>query len=425
MYRVGFGDFFLVTLPTAAGPRHILIDCGVHAGDLGSIKDAINDMAKETGGNLALLIVTHRHADHISGFATCKEVFSKFNVERIWMSWFENPNNEDAKRFQANLTAVAMQLASALTARDDPDSQEFKYMAENITGSSLGFGAGSSNAVALSVLHGAFDGKQPPIDYYQAGDPAKLPQDLIAAGLTAQVLGPPIDPAFISQMNSSNQQYLAGEDRSNSAHLKPPFRDEFKVDAEQYPPTAFEHYPAKEIEKIVNEVQPDLMAAKARQADNTLNNQSLVVLFAFGGKTLLFVGDAQWGNWENFLFGGKVAADGHPILTDQSKNILGQVDFYKVGHHGSSNATPITAVNALRQGCVAMCSTQPGCYGKASSGTEVPRVLLLDALDKKTNKQLARSDEIPAGGKPPTQGLGPVPPVFKVPTRELFIDYIF
>ena len=40
MYRVGFGDFFLLTVPTADGPQHILIDCGVHAANIGSMPDA-------------------------------------------------------------------------------------------------------------------------------------------------------------------------------------------------------------------------------------------------------------------------------------------------------------------------------------------------------------------------------------------------
>ena len=425
MYRVGFGDFFLLTVPASPEPKHILIDCGVHAGDLGSIEDAISDMAKETGGNLALLVMTHRHADHISGFATCKDVFSKFNVERIWMSWFEDPNDKDASRFQANLTAVATQLTSALAARSDADSQELKSMAENITGPLLGFGAGPSNAVALAVLHGSFNGKQPPIDYYKAGDPADLPQELIDAGLTAQILGPPIDPTLVSQMNGKNEQYLAGADESDSTPLRPPFPMVFESDAKHYPLAAFGSYSYDDIEKSVNSAQPDLTGAKARQADNTLNNQSLVILFTFGGKTLLFVGDAQWGNWENFLFGGKVGTDGHTTLTAQSIKILNDIDFYKVGHHGSTNATPIDAVKALRKGCVAMCSTQPGCYGKVGSGTEVPRGPLLDQLNKQTNGQLARSDEIPANGKPPTPGLGAVPSAFKVPTGELFIDYNF
>ena len=39
MYRVGFGDFFLLTVPGKQGPAHILIDCGVHAADIHSIGD--------------------------------------------------------------------------------------------------------------------------------------------------------------------------------------------------------------------------------------------------------------------------------------------------------------------------------------------------------------------------------------------------
>ena len=46
MYRVGFGDFFLLTVPSDDGPQHILIDCGVtpgktKKGDIGTIKDAV------------------------------------------------------------------------------------------------------------------------------------------------------------------------------------------------------------------------------------------------------------------------------------------------------------------------------------------------------------------------------------------------
>jgi beta-lactamase superfamily II metal-dependent hydrolase len=421
MYRVGFGDFFLLTVPTDAGPKHILIDCGVHAGDIGSIKDAVEQMAKETGGNLALLIMTHRHADHISGFATCKDVFSQFTVERVWMSWFENPNDTNAVKFQSNLVAVAAQLKQALAARTDPDSKELTNMAENITGEPLGFGGASSNSVALGVLHGGFKNR-PPIDYYQAGDQATLPQDLIDAGLGAQILGPPIDPALVSQMNGKNEQYLATNDQSNLTPIVP-FARAFQTDAPHYPPVAVDH---DAIEKSVNDAQPDLLAAKARQSDNTLNNQSLVVLFTFRGKTLLFVGDAQWGNWENFLFGGPVGTPGHTNLTDKSESILAAVDFYKVGHHGSTNATPIDAAGALRDGCVAMCSTQPGIYGSEARNTEVPRIPLLDALDKKTKNQLVRSDQIIAGTAKLDLKLGSPPLIFILgPDKKLFIDYDF
>jgi len=91
MYRVGFGDFFLFTLP---GPQHILIDCGVTRGktgkgDIATIKTAVKDMAAETNSKLALLIVTHRHQDHIIGFSRCAEEFSKFKVDAVWMPIWE------------------------------------------------------------------------------------------------------------------------------------------------------------------------------------------------------------------------------------------------------------------------------------------------------------------------------------------------
>src|SRR5689334_17732026 len=57
MYRVGFGDFFLLTVPATGGPKHILIDCGVHSKDTHSIQAAVNHMAAETGKHLALIIL--------------------------------------------------------------------------------------------------------------------------------------------------------------------------------------------------------------------------------------------------------------------------------------------------------------------------------------------------------------------------------
>jgi hypothetical protein len=160
--------------------------------------------------------------------------------------------------------------------------------------------------------------------------------------------------------------------------------------------------------------------AIAAQADNTINNQSVVVLFTFNGKKLLFAGDAQWGNWQNFLFGGALGAPGHTKLTPEAIAILKSIDFYKVGHHGSTNATPIDALEAMRDGIVAMCSTAIGAYGKVSNNSEVPRVPLMEALNKKTGGKLARSDQVAVSGAP---AIGdPLNPVFSTP-GTLFIDY--
>jgi hypothetical protein len=364
--------------------------------------------------------MTHRHADHISGFTKCKDVFSQFTVEQVWMSWFEDPSDKAAVNFQKNLALMAEQMKLALAARNRPEDDELDFMVENIIGEALGAAGGGSNDVALQVLHGGFKNKAP-VAYYKAGDTPKLPQDLVDAGLTAQILGPPHDLALVAQMNGKNEQYLAANDPSVATPVAP-FDEVFRITAQRYPTAAFREYNRHEIEQSVMDLQPDMLAAKARQADKTLNNQSLVVLFTFNGKHLLFAGDAQWGNWENFLYGGKAGASGHTALTQQSRSILASLDFYKVGHHGSTNATPKDALNAMREGCVAMCSTEPGCYGKPSSGTEVPRIPLLEAIEKRTDNQLACSDQVEAGDKPANIDRPALAKAFST-SGELYIDY--
>jgi beta-lactamase superfamily II metal-dependent hydrolase len=422
MFRVGFGDFFLVTVPTSGGDKFILIDCGVHYKDAGSIKDAVAQMQKDCDSQLALLIMTHRHADHISGFGTCADVFKEFTVERVWMSWFEDQTDGTAKAFQASLTAVAGRMGQALALRtaatEDDETRQLQAMAENITGGMAATGRPTGNQAALDVLHGGFK-NTPEYDYYRAGDIPTLPPDLVAAGLTADILGPPGDLQLVKVMTNKTQQYLsaAGQLAETGAPV-PPFPKAFIADASDYPSSAFKYYAPQRIAALIDDVQPDALAAAARAADKTLNNQSLIVHFGFGGKNLLFVGDAQWGNWENFLYGGAYGP-GRTALVEQANTILSQLDFYKVGHHGSANATPKDAVTAMRDGCVGMCSTEEHAYN------EVPRGPLLAALSQKMKGQLARSDQVPAGNEKAASDAGDVPSQFTDPTGALFIDYAF
>ena len=83
MYRVGFGDCFLLSLPVARETRHILIDCGVHSqGDIHSLKDVVANIASVTSHKLAVVIATHAHQDHLAGFATPVRVPSSRRPQR-------------------------------------------------------------------------------------------------------------------------------------------------------------------------------------------------------------------------------------------------------------------------------------------------------------------------------------------------------
>ena len=71
--------------------------------------------------------------------------------------------------------------------------------------------------------------------------------------------------------------------------------------------------------------------------NNATNNASLVLAFELskGGKVLLFVGDAQAGNWWSWSE-GEFDDDGTKVT---AQDLLGRTVLYKVGHHGSYNAT--------------------------------------------------------------------------------------
>ena len=446
MYRIGFGDFFLLTVPTKSGPQHILIDCGVHAGNIGTIGACVQDLVKETGRKLALVIATHFHADHLSGFATHFDEFAKFEVGAVWITNRLDPGDKHAMKFQAQLTSLAHQLALQLGARDDEAGRQALDKVQNALGVQLGAAGDGHNARALQLLRSGFKNK-PPVYYYQGGDHPVLP-DVLKGAITAQLLGPsPKDSngEFSATDNRTEQYLAAAAEQGISGETVTPFEKEWPASAADYPPEVFGSFRTDEqidaraigrpadLEARLAAVQPDVLAATADALDGTLNNQSLVVLFTCKGKKLLFVGDAQWGNWEFWLY-GKAVTGKDPGITATAKGILGSIDFYKVGHHGSTNATPIPAVGALNQTCVAMCSTEMGDppnrarpYGDPKKGTEVPRTKLMDALEKQTNNKLVRSDWIGVTGFPAAKEahaeLPKLPNNFS--TGPLYIDYVF
>ena len=77
--------------------------------------------------------------------------------------------------------------------------------------------------------------------------------------------------------------------------------------------------------------------------------------------------------------------------------MLADVDFYKVGHHGSLNATPRKLLweafkkRKGRQLCTMM-STMAGKHGRTASKTEVPRRTLVTALKSRRSSAQEHSE---------------------------------
>ena len=454
MYRVGFGDFFLVTVPSSDGPQHILIDCGVTGGtsgkgDIASIKSAVRHMAGETNGKLALIIVTHRHEDHIIGFSRCATEFEKFKVGAIWMPYWETEYAADVQKFQDDLQGIALDLRAAALAGDaNAAMDEILGIVGNATGISKEGPGGGTNAKSLDLLKNRL-GVKP--DYYFKGQKPKLPAGLVKAGLVAEILGPPPADALafmkLSDLKKGVGQYLdaaTGNGGGTKITIKP-FGPEFIATAADYPPSVFrewaprapgalpdfaKRYP-EALEKAVKGAVPESLLLAAKALDDMLNNQSLVVLFTWKDRKLLFAGDAQAGNWEYWLYDldtPKSDPTGEQ-LSKEGRDILGSLDFYKVGHHGSTHATPISAVEAMGKDFVAMCSTQEGSFGSVQNNSEVPRTPLLEALAKKS--ALVRSDQIAAkvNGQtipavPGAPAKLPKPKSGKFEIGECYVDYL-
>jgi len=83
MYRPGFGDCFLVSLPgSSSTPWHLLLDCGVHVGtpnEVDLMKRVARDLAATTGGRLDVVVASHDHWDHLSGFLQARSVFDQIS----------------------------------------------------------------------------------------------------------------------------------------------------------------------------------------------------------------------------------------------------------------------------------------------------------------------------------------------------------
>src|SRR5438045_1321555 len=107
-------------------------DCGVIIGTeeaQARMTQVVENIAVQTGGKIDLLIVTHEHWDHVSGFVQAKEVFEeKLEFKNVWLAWTEKIGNPIADRLRAEhqkkrkrLRAALAQIAPGLAASADRD----------------------------------------------------------------------------------------------------------------------------------------------------------------------------------------------------------------------------------------------------------------------------------------------------------------
>jgi L-ascorbate metabolism protein UlaG (beta-lactamase superfamily) len=415
-YQVGFGDCFLVTFVYVAGDRRsVLIDFGttelpaVGGRRLQPSKHMpllANEIQKDCMGSLTAVVATHRHADHISGFATdgatgkSGEIIKKLNPKLVLQPWTEDPNAEtDAKKATRDSSRSPKSFTSGLQAMHDiahdvvaiterppawmsaalrkelsfigQDNIRNKSAVENL----LAMGAARS-ARAVWAHHGSPSGLDP-----------------LLPGVKVHVLGPPNleqTEKIRKQRSTDPDQFwhlLAGPKSLHGANVLAHGLARAGNGRAALP------VEARWFRKRLDRMRGDQLLQIVRTLDNQMNNTSLILLFEVGGRKLLFPGDAQIENWSYAL---QEAED-----AEKTRALLADVDVYKVGHHGSLNATPKKLLweSFTKKGkskrLRTILSTLPGKHGKVANKTEVPRHPLLEALEKETT--LLNTHDYPLG----------------------------
>jgi hypothetical protein len=350
MYRQGLGDCFLITMPrkndpSGGNPYRIMVDCGVmldteDAAD--KMTKVVEDIVRETKGHVDLLLATHLHWDHLSGFTQAEEAFKNFKADEVWMPWTEDPEDPNGRALRKErdsaLSALRMNVARMHLAGDTETAVE-------VSGFIDFFGvAATSTPDALNKAR-----KLGPVRYCRPTDAPVVEPD---TGVRFYILGPPLDERFLKRTNPSsvhpetygmaldvfaaNTPPLMGSGKTDS-----PFGKLFAIPMPVAQGMEFfrQRYWTRDGTDLWRNIESAAFAdaaALALQLDRVTNNTSLVLAIELtDGDVLLFPADAQVGNW---LSWGSVKwkLDG---IERGGHDLLKRTVFYKVGHHASHNAT--------------------------------------------------------------------------------------
>ena len=393
MYNVGFGDAFLLFFPAPERTRKVLIDCGVHASgrnpNLKMSEAVAQIIAAATEADdvprIDLVIATHRHQDHVEGFAN--QLWQTVEVREVWMPWTENYRDAEARRILELQSTRAENLQTALKLISRP--QRFGLNAKQVgeLKSLQEFAANNLvNAKAMATLHEGFKpfAGQNKVTrrYLEYKSPQKstfMPE--ILPGVTVCVMGPSRDKEIIRDMepehgNRDEEWFrLTMNEAAGVAQREDlvPFDETWSATLQQYNRShrIIDAATLKKVESAGEGAELGIAVA----LEKAVNGTSLMLMFQIGKAKLFFPGDAQLGTW-------KMAMN-----VPEWRELMKQADFYKVGHHGSHNATPPKFINEIAgKGFKAMIPVRP-----VEKWKFIPKIELMAAMRKKTTK-IARAD---------------------------------
>lgn len=397
MYRQGHGDCFLLACKKEDGsPFYMLIDCGVWNGsqvdDELTIDKIVASIEEATGGAIDVLLITHEHEDHVNGFGATddagEDCWRNISIGEVWLAWTEDGSDAEAnairKRFNDTLVALTNIAVSPLAASHDRD--ERLELVRELVALHSGETDISKLAISLGDLGASGARTKSSEDKIKGISNKRLMKKMRVCAengvrfldpkskkpnshssipsLKFFVLGPPRKLELLLSLNpKSKEEFKVGIDRSSEALARAfsadpddvvasrPFNPRYGTPishlaqgSSTYSSFFEKHHGFKDKKaggeewRRIDDDWLDTAEALAMRLNNEVNNTSLVIAIQLPNteKVLLFSGDAQRGNWISWSDLSWEQDDGQELT---AKELLGRTVFYKVGHHGSHNAT--------------------------------------------------------------------------------------
>jgi hypothetical protein len=276
MYRQGMGDAFLLGFrgKTANSRHYLLIDCGVHKAQTGGTEKMtriVADIAAVTGGNLDVVVATHEHTDHLSGFfQEARKFLGHIKIENLWLAWTESRSDKAANQMRQRKGHLQKAIEKALEKIEQMPDKAARFLGSDVIEPFFGFsefaaaateGKPTSNEVALQVLRERTGEEN--TECLEPGTVVPFPG---VPHVRAYVLGPPRDEKLLKKSDPSgrgkSEVYLTREsDRLGLAValLGADKEDSWLAEAQEfaYPFDQSKRVAAKALKTSIDDSSPD------------------------------------------------------------------------------------------------------------------------------------------------------------------------